>query len=112
MYIITENLPIQLMRKGNKLYAPIEVCGVSIALQLHSTKGICPDADVRKGNLSPLSNNRVFQETIRRLEFLVDYIKLEKIEFLTSLPIRINGIDYMDEERKAAMAITRKTRRN
>lgn len=110
MYIVTENLPIQLMRKGGKLYAPIEVRGVSIALQFHSMKGVCPNADVRKGNLSPLSNNRVFQETIRRLEFLVDYIQSEKLEYFSQLPLKINGVDYLGQERLIAFKISAKLR--
>ena len=108
MYIQTKTNQIHAALIGRKLYAPIRVCNTIVYLKIYSSTLKKVKIEVRKGELMYKENNLIFPVTVQRLEFLVKYIKSEYICGLNELPSKIDGIDYMDDERVTALRITAK----
>ena len=108
MYIQTKTSQIHAVLIGRKLYAPIKVCNTIVYLKVHSPTLKKVEIEVRKGELMSKENNLIFPVAVQRLEFLIKYIKSEYICGLDELPNKIDGIDYMDDERVTALRIAAK----
>ena len=108
MYIQTKTNQIHAVLINHKLYAPIKVCNTIVYLKLHSATLKKVKIEVKKGELMSKENNLIFPVAVQRLEFLVRYINSEAIGGLDELPNKIDGIDYMDDERITALRITAK----
>ena len=112
MYIQTKTNQIHAVLIGRKLYAPIKVCNTIVYLKVHSPTLKNVKIEVRKGELMCKENNLIFPVAVQRLEFLIRYIKSEAVEGLNELPDKIDGVDYMDDERVTALKITAKLQKH
>lgn len=107
MYIEAKKEKYQVIVRNQKLYAPIVINGVVVFLLMCPLKSRSANLKVNKGNLPILHNNEVFRESVRRLEFLVNYAKDKMIKDFNRMPIEISGIKYLETERRVALRICR-----